>query len=448
MPTMPTILIRGGAIIGPDGSRVTDILIRDGVITSIKPIIAEAADEVIDAKDHLIFPGLIDCHVHFREPGLEHKATMLSESRAALAGGITTVCEMPNTIPPTVTIAALADKVRRAEAIADCDIRFFFGITQAVHLHALSELWTSGAAEMKRLKARCCGLKLFLDHSTGNQGIDADILDDVFKTCAALRIPVVAHCEDPEMNAQAAATVTSRDISAHSAMRPAASEDKAVERAIALAAAHGTHLHIAHLSTALAVKRVREAKAAGVPVTCEVTPHHLLLSTDAYTTLGARAKVNPPLRTKEDQAALWEAIADGTVDCISTDHAPHTIEEKSAADPLNAPSGMTGVETMVPLLLTVASGGLRGKDMNGKESRIKNRELRMEDIHRLCFANPNRIFGLGKQGIIEGVQADLVLIDPKKQWMITGSALHSKCGWTPFEGWKVTGSVARVIRTA
>ncbi len=381
-------------------------------------------------------PGLIDCHVHFREPGYEQKGTMATEAAAAVAGGVTTVCEMPNTSPPTVTVAALADKVRRASLVQGCDIRFFFGITEVIHLAALRELWDSPSQELRRLKARCPGAKIFLDHSTGNQRVDADLLDDIFQACAEHRIPLVAHCEDPEVNAAAAAAYKGpKDASAHSLLRPPESEAAAIAHAIDLARRHGTQLHIAHLSTSQGLELVRGAKAEGLSVTCEVTPHHLFLTTDDYASLGALAKMNPPLRSHEHQAALWAGIADRTIDCIATDHAPHTLEEKHVADPLKAPGGVPGVETMLLLLLTVAAG-----KWPHPHTAYRIPHITYQDIARLCCENPNRIFSLGKNK-----EESQVLVDPSLEWTIEGKKLRSKCGWTPYEGWQVVGKAVRAL---
>ncbi len=379
------------------------------------------------------FPGLIDCHVHFREPGLEHKATMQTEAASARAGGVLTVCEMPNTNPPTVTVAAFADKVRRANDITDCDLHFFFGITEAIHLAAFRELMASDSAEMQRLRARCCGVKLYLDHSTGNQKVEGGIVPEIFQACKEYGVTLVAHCEDPEINGAAAAQNTRTDIAAHSLVRPSHSEVTAIEYAIGLAEQYGTHLHIAHLSTEGGIALVRSAKAKGISVTCEVTPHHLFLTTDDYETLGTLMKMNPPIRSRDHLEALWEGIADGTVDCISTDHAPHTFEEKQNPEPLKAPSGVPGVETMLPLLLTVAAGGWPHPS---SPRPVVN--FSYEDIVRLCFTNPNRIFNLGKAMPEEGGES--IEIDPDKEWIIHGKELHSKCQWTPFEGWKMKGA--------
>ena len=394
----------------------------------------------------LHFPRLIDCHVHFREPGLEHKGTMATEAAAAKAGGVGTVCEMPNTVPPTVTVAALAEKVRRATKIKDCDIRFFFGVTEPKHLIALRNIWIKKDFELQRLKKHCAGVKMYLDHSTGNQKAEAGVLDEAFKLCGGLKIPLVAHCEDADMNAAALQKNKRKDIAAHSVIRSPASEAKSIADAITRAKKFNTKFHVAHLSTAKGLDLVRKAKGEGVSVTCEVAPHHLFLTTNDYEALGTLGKMNPPLRSAEDRDALWVGIADGTVDCIATDHAPHTLEEKGVLvgarhalplqnvdnfPPLQAPSGVPGVETMLPLLLTVAGGGWP----HPTSKRPGSADLSYDDIVRLCFTNPNRIFSL------ECDPTEVLQIDPHKEWTIHGKNLHSKCGWTPFEGWKVRGAI-------
>ncbi len=447
---MKKTLLRGGSVVGEHGVAPSDVLISaTGVIESIKPSIQDHKDtDIIDVSGRLLFPLLIDCHVHFREPGMEHKATMASEAAAAIAGGVGTVCEMPNTVPPTVTIAALADKVRRAEKIAGCTIKFFFGVTEAAHLVTLKELWTGASLELKRLKNHCCGVKLYLDHSTGDQKVDGGIVEDIFQTCAELGIPLVAHCEDPEMNAEAKSKVETKnsaplnDVSLHSTMRPPESEATSIEYAIGMVRKTGAALHVAHLSTAQGIELVRVAKREKLPITCEVSPHHLFLTTDDYATLGTFGKMNPPLRTAEHRDALWAGIADGTVDCIATDHAPHTIDEKKSGEPLKAPSGVPGVETMIPLLLTVAAG--KWPHPCGKRAETSEK-FTYADIVRLCFTNPSRIFSLGAPKIAEKNPATIAIVNPQEEWLIEAKNSHSKCGWTPFEGWRVTGKIGQVI---
>ncbi len=356
---------------------------------------------------------------------------MATEAAAAKAGGIGTLCDMPNTVPPTTTVMALADKVRRASQVEDCDIRFFFGVTQAEHLRTLIDLWTGDSEELQRLKKSCCGVKLYLDHSTGNQKVEEELLEEIFTACAQHGIQIIAHCEDPKINAAAAAAVSSKDVSAHSQRRPPEAEVESVRKALALAGKTGAHFHVAHLSTAGALDLVRAAKKQKNNVTCEVAPHHLFMTTDDYATLGTLAKVNPPLRSTMDRNALWEGLSDGTIDCVSTDHAPHTLEEKQSGAPLDAPSGMPGTQFVLPLLLTVVNGGWP----HPTSQKPSSAKLTLEDIERLMFASPNMIFGLGKS------PSDQIQIDMDAHWEITKNDILSKCGWSPYEGWNVVGRV-------
>jgi dihydroorotase len=458
---MPSLLIQNGKIVTEDGVQTSDLLVEDGQLKRVATGLPDTADETFNASGLLIFPGFIDCHVHFREPGDTEAENMASGAASALHGGITTVCDMPNTSPPTCSVKALDDKLKRSEEVRNkergIDIRFFFNVSSEKHLKELEHV------DPKKI----CGVKLYFDHSTGDLGADKKAIEGAFRQCAQREIPIVCHCEDPEVNAEAKKRVTlslskddSLDISAHSALRPPESEMEAVDEAIALARKHGTHLHIAHLSTKFGLDLVAQAKADKLNVTCEVAPHHLFLTVEDYKTLGALAKINPPLRTKDHADALWQGIIDGTVDCFATDHAPHTLKAKGLCHPsaelrvtqlLNAPSGVPGVETMVPLLLSCMNGG--PKDASGKPRKPSNlpvrqaglQTLKPSDLLRLCFMNPNRIFRLGKPGITIGKPADLTLVNPSQTWTIRAKELHSKCGWTPYEEWEVRGKVIRAI---
>lgn len=441
---MSSLLIRGGTVVRPAGDERADLLMEDGRILEVLkrttgPQKFPGADHTIDAAGALLFPGFIDCHVHLREPGLEQKATMETECQSALMGGVSTMCDMPNTIPPTVTVEALREKVRIADAVEGSDIRFFFGITEMGHIDELRRV--CAAPELQVLRARLCGVKIFLDHSTGNQKVAGELLGEIFRTCAELRLPVAAHCEDSVLNARAAKLNSRDDIAAHSIVRAPESEEKAIAEAITLAKLSGARLHIAHLSTARGLAFVAQAKKDGLPVTCEVAPHHLFLTTEDYESLGVLGKMNPPLRAPEHGEALWGGIADGTVDCVASDHAPHTLAEKQTLPSLSAPSGVPGVGTMIPLLLTVAAGR-----WPHPRSRSAVHALRYTDVRRLCFDRPNEIFSLGRATIEAGVASPLVLVHPEEEWVLQGSALRSKCGWTPYEGWRITGKITVIGR--
>jgi len=450
--SMSSLLIKNGMIVTDAGEKSSDILIRDGVVESLAPELSVEADEIIDAENHLLFPGLIDCHVHFREPGYEEAEDMESGAESARSGGVTTACDMPNTKPATSTRAALEDKRHRAMRVKNFDLRFFFNVSKTEDLRELEKIDPKDIA----------GVKLYFDHSTGNLGADAEAIEGAFKLCGERNIPVVVHAENAAVNEAARKKNTQSDIAAHSLNRPPESEMEATDEAIALAKKHGAALHIAHVSTRGALNLIRDAKADRLPVTCEVAPHHLFLTIDDYNHLGTKGKMNPPLRTRDHVEALWEGIGDRTVDVISTDHAPHTLEAKLvsprvAPSPagvgrgayrgaLDAPSGVPGVETMLPLLLSCMEGG--PEDAKGEIRPIGSTpetDIQPQDILRLCFTMPNRIFHLGKAGIAVGKPADLILVNPSQSWKIHGKDLKSKCGWTPFEGWEVMGKVVRVF---
>jgi len=453
---MKKTLILGGSTVMKDGTSPQDVLIDvTGVIEDVRPDIQDHRDaEVVDAKGALLFPLLVDCHVHFREPGLEHKATMETEATAALAGGVGTVCEMPNTIPPTVSVEALKEKVRIASHVGHLKIKFFFGITEPAHLEELQKIWTSKDIGVEMLKRHIAGVKLYLDHSTGDQKVEAIMLDAVFSVCAELKILIVAHCEDPDMNKAASEKIVNHSggsissasktsaltVDLHSEMRPPESEVKAIKDAIALVRKYKGAFHVAHLSTKGGLDEVRTAKKEGLPVTCEVAPHHLFLTTDDYKTIGTLGKMNPPLRSLEDRNALWAGIEDGTVDCVSTDHAPHTLEEKQNKFPLQAPSGVPGVELMFPLLLTVTSG-----HWPHPTSKKPSAKISYQDIHRLCLTRPVEIFGLEHDAIEKNKKARLSIVEPETRWVVERKNLKTKCGWSPYEGWKLQGRIREII---
>ncbi len=382
-----------------DGRRVDVRVDRErGVIDAVGAGLE--GDERLDAAGKRLLPGMVDAHVHFREPGFGHKETWATGSRSAAAGGVTTVVDQPNTDPPTVTGAAFDAKAELAGAsLVD------WGINGGV----VPE-WDPGSLLDRPLFALG---EVFLADSTGDMGIDADLFDDAVGRAAAAGVPVTVHAEDATLFDESARGRD--DVDAWSAYRTAEAENAAVERAAEVAAAHDATVHVAHTSTPEGV----DAAAAG-GLTCEVTPHHLFLSRDDLDELGTFGKMNPPLRDEGRRTALFERVADGTVDLIATDHAPHTREEK-AAGAWDAPSGVPGVETALPLLLEAARRG----------------ELTYERVRDLTAATPAEVFGLPGKGRVEaGRDADLVLVDPEASREIRADELHSKADWTPFEGWR------------
>jgi len=384
----------------PDG-RTRDVRVDEtsGRIDAVDRSLAATDGVSIDATDKRLFPGMIDVHVHFREPGFSHKETWTTGSRSAAAGGVTTVVDQPNTTPPTVTGAAFDEKAQLARpSLVDYGING--GVTPDWDPDSLFECPLFALGEV------------FLADSTGEMGIDTDLFAEATGRAAAAEVPVTVHAEDATYFDESARNRD--DADAWSAYRTAEAERVAVERAVNVGAETEAQLHIAHTSTPEGI----DAAAAG-DATCEVTPHHLLLSRDDLAELGTLGRMNPPLRSEERRAAVYERVADGTVDVIATDHAPHTLDEKDASI-WDAPSGVPGVETALPLLVNEARAG----------------RLSYERVRDLTAANPARIFDCPRKGRIEpGRDADLVLVDPDETREIRGEALHSKCGWTPFEGW-------------
>jgi dihydroorotase len=367
----------------------------DAVAADLEPRSGEA---VVDASGKRLLPGAIDVHVHFRQPGYPHKETWETGSRAAAAGGVTTVVDQPNTDPPTVTGEAFDEKATYAEAsIVEWGING--GVTPA---------WDPDSLLSRPLFALG---EVFLADSTGDMGIDAERFADAVARAAEADVPVTVHAEDASLFDESARERD--DADAWSAYRTAEAEAVAVERACAVGRESDAAVHIAHTSTP---EGIDEAADAGA--TCEVTPHHLLLSRDDLDELGTFGRMNPPLRSESRREAVYERVADGTVDVIATDHAPHTRAEKDASI-WDAPSGVPGVETMLPLLL----------------AEVREGRLDWERVRDLVAANPAAVFDLPRKGAIsEGADADLVLVDPDDVRPIRAADLHTKCGWTPFEG--------------
>jgi len=402
----------------PDGRR-RDIRITDGSITAVEQSLALREDEVLlDAAGRTLMPGAIDVHVHFREPGYEHKETFHSGSRAAAAGGVTTVVDQPNTNPPTISGSAFDEKaIRAAESLVDYGLNG--GVTDAWEPETLLERPLFALGEV------------FMADSTGSMGIADETFVAAVRRASEADIPVTVHAEDSthfDPTALDGATGIGRDADADrwSRYRPPAAEITAVERAISAAADADAQLHVAHTSTPEAIDRA----AAATDVTCEVTPHHAFLSREDATELGTFGRMNPPLRSESARSAVFERIADGTVDLMATDHAPHTREEKQQSL-TDAPSGVPGVETMVPLLLAAVRDG----------------QLSLERVRDLVAANPAAVFDLSAKGRIEpGRDADLALYDLDRVTQIDGEQLHSACSWTPFAGQDGVFPLATLVR--
>jgi len=392
--------------------RQRDVRVEDGTIAAVQRDLELRDDERrIDATGKRLLPGMIDAHVHFRQPGARHKETWAAGSRAAAAGGVTTVVDQPNTEPPTVDGTAFDEKA----AIAAMDSLVDFGINGGV-----TEAWVPDELLERPLFALG---EVFLADSTGEMGIDADLFEQALVEATARDVTVTVHAEDATLFNQD--VEVREDPDAWSAYRTARAEVAAVERACEVARANDATIHIAHTSTPGGIDAASEAG-----MTCEVTPHHMLLSRSDYDDLGTHGRMNPPLRRDSLRRKVFDRVADGTVDMIATDHAPHTLAEKDASI-WDAPSGVPGVETALPLLLAEVQAG----------------RLTYERVRDLTAANPATVFDLPDKGIVRpGNDADLVLVDGTATETIDAAALQTMCGWTPFEGFEAVFPELTMVR--
>ncbi len=409
---MKNYLIRNATLVNEGKQQVSDVWIRSGRIEKIANYISidQSAIE-IDATGQFLFPGLIDDQVHFREPGLTHKADIYTESRAAVAGGITSFMEMPNTVPGAVTLELLEDKYQIAARKSWGNYSFFMGTT----LNNLEEL-------LKVDPKRICGIKIFMGSSTGNMLVDDEtILDRIFSSSPTL---IAVHCEDDPTIATALAQYKSQygediPMHLHGLIRSREACYKSSSFAVALAKKHGTRLHVLHISTKEELALFDNSLALEQKkITSEACLHHLWFTDADYASKGSLIKWNPAVKTAEDRAALRKALTDGTIDVVATDHAPHTLEEKSKPY-TSAPSGGPLVQQSLPVLYELVLQGV----------------LEVTDISRLGAHHPAILFQIRDRGFIrEGYHADLVLLDPRKSIEVTRENLAYKCGWSPFEG--------------
>ena len=412
------LVVRGAECVLPDGVARTDIGIRDGRIGEIGDLANVATEQAIDAKGLHVLPGVIDTQVHFREPGNEHKEDLDSGTRAAILGGVTAVFEMPNTSPATTTAEALGDKLARAKDRAWCDYAFYVGATPEN---------AGDLADLERLPG-CCGVKVFMGSSTGTLLVADD--DDLAQVVSSGHRRFAVHAEDEDrLIERKAIAEAAADVHAHPDWRDPETALRATRRIVGLAAAADRPVHVLHVTTA---EEMAFLNGHAINVSVEVTPQHLTLTApECYTDIGTLAQMNPPIRDARHRDALWVGVSNGTVTVIGSDHAPHTREEKSAAYP-NTPSGMPGVQTLLPIMLDHVNAG----------------RLTLERLVELVSSNPARLFGIkGKGGLVKGNDGDLTLVDLSAPKTITDDWIASRCGWTPFNGRMVTGwPVATVIR--
>ncbi len=378
--------------------RTRDVRVRGERIAAVGEGLDAGDERVVDASGKRLLPGMIDVHVHFREPGFSHKETWTTGSRAAAAGGVTTVVDQPNTDPPTVDGEAFDRKADFA-AGSLVDYGLNGGVTPDWDPATLFDRPVFALGEV------------FLADSTGDMGVETPLFAEALGRATTRDLTVTVHAEDAALFDESARERA--DADAWSAYRTARAEIRAVRRACELAAERDARLHVAHTSTPEGIDAAAETGA-----TCEVTPHHVFLSRRDADDLGTFGRMNPPLRRERRRRAVHERVVDGTVDVVATDHAPHTRAEKDASV-WDAPSGVPGVETALPLLLAAARAGTVG----------------FERVRDLTAANPAAIFDLPEKGRVEaGAHADLVLVDPGEARPIRGEDLHTKCDWTPFEG--------------
>ncbi|WP_407428686.1 dihydroorotase [Arcticibacter sp.] len=419
---MSSILIKSATIVNEGKSFEADVFIRDGLIEHIAQSIDKKADKEINAEGLHLLPGCIDDQVHFREPGLTHKAEIFTESRAAVAGGITSFMEMPNTVPNTVTQELLADKYAIASARSLANYSFFMGATN----DNMEEV-------LKTDPRNVCGIKIFMGSSTGNMLVDNEkTLETIFSSTPML---IATHCEDEETirrNMEAFQAKYGDHITAdmHPLIRTAEACYKSSSVAVELAKKHGSRLHILHISTALETDLFSNTlPLAEKRITAEACIHHLWFSDKDYKEKGNWIKWNPAVKTEHDRDAIWKAVLDGRIDVIATDHAPHTIEEKTRPY-LQAPSGGPLVQHALTAMLEMSKQG----------------KISIEKVVEKMAHHPAICFNIEKRGFIrEGYWADLVLVDLNKATTVSKENILSKCNWSPFEGYTFGSAISHTI---
>jgi len=394
------------------------LVIDKGKIISITKSRLPASKKKIDCKGGIVLPGLIDVHVHFREPGLKYKEDWSTGSRAAARGGITYVMDMPNTIPPTITLRDLFDK----KALAKKSV-VNFGLYAGISQKNLNYL--------KELSKQAVAFKLYMGETTGDLTVDDISLQiKAFTNVAKTKKVLAVHAENEKMIKHFYKNYKKEtDPVAYARSRPPESEVLAINDAIELAKQTNVKLHICHVSTKDGLSLIKRAKKNKVDVTCETCPHYLFMTEGDLREKRTLAKMNPPLRTERDQKALWKGIKSGKIDILASDHAPHTLQEKYQ-NIWFAPSGVPGVETSLQLMLNA----------------VNKRMIKLERIVELMHDSPVKRFGLGNYGDIEvGNVANLTVIDLKNEWEISREDLVTKCGWSPYEGWEGKGMAVMTI---
>ena len=403
------LIVRGGELINHAGRGVTDIGIRNGKFARLGDLSHASASISVDARGLLVMPGVMDTQVHFREPGLEYKEDLKSGSEAAVLGGVVAVFEMPNTNPNTASESAFLDKMGRAKGRMYSDHAFYMGgtIENAAHL-----------GELERLPG-CCGVKVFMGASTGTLLIAED--EGLKAVLASIQRRAAFHAEDEARLKSRRHLGIDGDWTSHTEVRDAKSALLATQRLLKLAREAGKRIHVLHVTTAEEITLLAAHKDIA---TVEITPQHLTLTApECYEQLKGLAQMNPPIRDARHQVGLWDGIAQGVADVLGSDHAPHTLEEKAKPYP-NSPSGMPGVQTLLPVMLTHVAEG----------------RLSLERLVDLTSAGAQRVFGLaGKGRVCVGYDADLTFVDLKARRVIRHADMKTKSGWTPFDGFEAKG---------
>ncbi len=409
-------IYRSGFVVNQDGVGLRDVGVTDGRIAAVGNLGSASAGEIVDATGLHILPGVVDSQVHFREPGLEHKEDLESGSRSAVLGGVTAVFEMPNTKPLTTSAETLEDKVRRGRHRMHCDFAFWVGGTRD-NAHDV--------AELERLPG-AAGIKVFMGSSTGDLLVEDD--EGVRSILKNTRRRTAFHSEDEFRLREREGLRVAGDPSSHPVWRDEIAALKCTERLVRIARETRARIHVLHISTAEEIDFLKEHKDVA---SCEATPHHLTLEASQYGTLGTLIQMNPPVRDARHRDGVWTGITQGIIDVLGSDHAPHTLEEKSKPYPAS-PSGMTGVQTLVPIMLDHINAG----------------RMSIERFVDLTSHGPNRLFGMARKGrIAVGYDADLTIVDMKRRETITNAQVGSKAGWTPYDGKIVTGwPVGTIIR--
>lgn len=399
-------LIRNATVVLPQETLRTSVLVEDGKIAAVDAAVHAQADEVVDAAGLHLIPGVIDDQVHFREPGLTHKEDLYTASRACAKGGVTSFLEMPNTRPATTTVEALHAKLSLAAEKSLVNYGFYIGAT------------TTNLAELQQA-ARTPGIKIFIGSSTGDLLVDEQqALEAIF---AETSLPICAHCEDETtVRANAARLAGTTDVADHSRIRDHQAAIIATRRAIDLARRHNHRFHVLHVSTGDETELLADH---GNVITAEACPHHLVFSVDDYARLGTLVQMNPSLKTRQDNERIWQALLDGRIQVIATDHAPHTLEEKRQQYP-KSPSGLPAVENSLALMLNEVHRG----------------RCTLEQVVGWMCDAPARVWDMVGKGRIEvGYDADLVLVDLNKSATILNEQQETKARWSPWHGETLTG---------